>query len=202
MPVVIIIHYLLLWKNRKLSCLKSLLTAVVKGTRQISGIVHQVCNCTHVMPCHVLVRYFVRFFNALCFTKPYKEPSARQRCWPNVVIALRHIIRQVHAVQWLRYQSRCDVSGKWSHIYQIFAPWNNYNLNLSRLSLKLRFSIGRPGYRSCSDSLRLDGPGIESRWGRTFPYPSRPALGPTQPPVQWVQGSFPAGAWRWATNPI
>ena len=32
----------------------------------------------------------------------------------------------------------------------------------------------------------LDGPGIESRWGRDFPQLSRPALGPTQPPVQWV----------------
>jgi hypothetical protein len=45
----------------------------------------------------------------------------------------------------------------------------------------------------------LDRSGIESRWGRDFQHPSRPALGPTQPPIQRVPGLFPgdkvAGAW-------
>jgi hypothetical protein len=40
----------------------------------------------------------------------------------------------------------------------------------------------------------LKGPGIESRWGRYFPHPSRPALRPTQPPTQC--GSKAARAWR------
>ena len=33
----------------------------------------------------------------------------------------------------------------------------------------------------------MEGPGIKTQWGEIF-QPSRLALGPTQPPVQWVSG--------------
>ena len=48
--------------------------------------------------------------------------------------------------------------------------------------------MGRDSSIGIATRHRLGGPGIESRWGRDYPHPSRPALGLTQPPVQWILG--------------
>ena len=53
--------------------------------------------------------------------------------------------------------------------------------------------VGRDSSVGTATRCGLDGPGIESRSGRDFPHLSRPALGPTQPSIQWVPGLFPGG---------
>jgi hypothetical protein len=57
----------------------------------------------------------------------------------------------------------------------------------------IRLRVGRDSSVGIATRYGLDGPGIESRWGRDFSQPSRPAPGPTQPPVQWVLGLFSGG---------
>jgi len=47
-------------------------------------------------------------------------------------------------------------------------------------------TMGRNSSVGIATRYGPDGPGIESLWGWDFPYPSRPARGPTQPPIQWV----------------
>ena len=52
----------------------------------------------------------------------------------------------------------------------------------------------------------LDGPRIDSRWGRDFPHLSRTVQGPTQLPVLLISGSFSGGKtegmWSWPTSII
>jgi hypothetical protein len=59
--------------------------------------------------------------------------------------------------------------------------------------------IGRNSVDGIQTSYGLEGPGIISRWGQDFLHHSRPALEPTQLPVQWVPGPIPGckGAAVW-----
>jgi hypothetical protein len=48
--------------------------------------------------------------------------------------------------------------------------------------------VGQDSTVGIATGYGLDGPVIESLWGRDFPHLSRPALGHTQPPVKLVTG--------------
>jgi hypothetical protein len=62
-------------------------------------------------------------------------------------------------------------------------PRLNYTEVLENKNVQFPFLVGRDSSVRIATRYGLEGPGIESRWARDFPHPSRPALGPTQPPV-------------------
>jgi hypothetical protein len=59
-------------------------------------------------------------------------------------------------------------------------------LRVLRFPLSVLFNRGPGSSVSIATDYGLDGPEIESRWGRDFSHMPRPALGPTQPSVQWA----------------
>jgi hypothetical protein len=64
------------------------------------------------------------------------------------------------------------------HSYHYFQCFYKYIMDLdSSVAIVTRCGLG--------------GPGIESRWGRDFPLPSTPALGPIMPLVPMGTESFP-----------
>jgi hypothetical protein len=67
---------------------------------------------------------------------------------------------------------------------------NKLIINFTELTITHKYNLncGPGSIVGTVTGYRLDGPGIESRWGRDFPHLSRPAMGPTQPPVQWILG--------------
>jgi hypothetical protein len=61
------------------------------------------------------------------------------------------------------------------------------------LTFVLLTNVGRDSSIGITTRYGLNGERIESRWGQDFLHLFRPALGPTQPPIQWVPEFFPWG---------
>ena len=89
------------------------------------------------------------------------------------------------------------------HLIVCLMSWNVRSLHtagtltaavkdLARYTLDLvgvqEVRCGRDSAVGIATGYGLDGPGIEFLWGRDLLHPTRPALGPTQPPIQWVSG--------------
>jgi hypothetical protein len=82
---------------------------------------------------------------------------------------------------------------------RIKRPRHDLGCVATEKNLHISFYVVRDSVVGIATRYGLEGPGIEFRWGRDFSQPSRPTLGPTQPPIRWVTGLFSggkaAGAW-------
>jgi hypothetical protein len=72
------------------------------------------------------------------------------------------------------------------HLFEVLFSTANISGALCWICINLRNKKGPGSAVGIATGYGLDGPGIEFRLGRHFPHLSRPALGPTQPPAQWV----------------
>ena len=104
----------------------------------------------------------------LCLNLSKTKETCRVGCWQDLPRSRKSPSRVYCSllVNWMTYENTDDV--KYVSGQQCFCT-----------------DLFRPAHAA---DYGMDGPGIECRWGRNFPHPFRPVLGPTQPSVDWIPG--------------
>jgi hypothetical protein len=93
------------------------------------------------------------------------------------------LVRMVHVIKAIHASNSVNEYTAYVMDSELSADDTVYNF------IVLYCTVSGPGSAvSIGTGYGLDGLGIESRWGRDFPKMFRPALGTTQPPVQWITG--------------
>ena len=92
------------------------------------------------------------------------------------------------SIQWIPVQ----FPNQWQKPPQNKAQLGKARWTSQKINVNTKQNRGRDSSVSIATRYGLDGPGNEFRWGRDFPHPSRPALGPTELPVNGYR-VFPGG---------
>ena len=114
--------------------------------------------------------------------------------WPHIRLSqiLKIKVSALHVTQFVSHRDNTDWVGLSTLVNSRCLLWDVYTVGGGNINK----NVGRGSSVGMETRYGLDGPGIESMWGRDFPHPSSPTLWPTQPPVQRVPGTA-AGAWPW-----
>ena len=92
------------------------------------------------------------------------------------IVNFLHVIHKMYHIS-PNFTLQCYLSGNLHCPHISSAPGSSLSFRNKPVG------VGQESVVGIATDWELDSLGIESRWRRNFPRPSRPALGPTQPPT-------------------
>jgi hypothetical protein len=138
---------------------------------------------SHIVCTHWIYQYYVLYLAWWWLNEPKLVAELPTYVvfidWINYCIIAKHNRMAPIKISFYTINSKISKFELWHPCHK----WTKY--------IQLYSSVmGRDSSVSIVTRCGLDGPGIESRWGWSFPHLSRLPLRPTQPPVQWVPGPY------------